>query len=56
MSLYAKRLESGRFVWPQVSDGAVMRTPAQLGYFLAASTDVIRRTAGDHRRRVKCGC
>jgi transposase len=31
MSLYAKRLERGRFVWPQASDGAVTITPAQLG-------------------------
>jgi transposase len=33
MSLYAKRLERGRFVWLQVSDGAVI-TAAQLGYML----------------------
>src|SRR5258708_34861696 len=32
MSLYAKRLERGRFVWPSASDGAVVITPAQLGY------------------------
>jgi transposase len=29
-----KRLERGRFVWPQASDGAVTITPAQLGYLL----------------------
>ena len=34
MSLYAKRLERGRFVWPRASDGAVVITPAQLGYML----------------------
>src|SRR6266849_3422194 len=34
MSLYAKRLERGRFVWRQASDGAVTITPAQLGYLL----------------------
>jgi transposase len=34
MSLYAKRLERGRFVWPQASDGAVVITAAQLGYLL----------------------
>lgn len=34
MSLYLKRLEHGRFVWPQTSDGAVVITPAQLGYLL----------------------
>ena len=31
MSLYAKRLERGRLIWPQASDGA---TPAQLSYML----------------------
>jgi transposase len=34
MSLYAKRLERGRFVWPQASDEAVVITSAQLGYML----------------------
>ena len=34
MSLYAKRLERGRFGWPRASDGAVVITPAQLGYML----------------------
>ena len=34
MSLYAKRLERGRFIWPLVADGAVMITSAQLGYML----------------------
>jgi len=34
MSLYMKRLEHGRFVWPQTSDGAVVITSAQLGYLL----------------------
>jgi len=29
-----KRLERGRFVWPQASDGAVVITSAQLGYML----------------------
>lgn len=28
--LYAKRLEKGRFVWPQASSGAVTLTAAQL--------------------------
>ena len=28
--LYAKRLERGRFVWPQTSSGTVTLTPAQL--------------------------
>ena len=34
MSLYLKRLERGRFVWPSTSDGAVVITSAQLGYLL----------------------
>jgi transposase len=28
--LYAKRLERGKFVWPQAKEGAVSLTPAQL--------------------------
>lgn len=34
MSLYAKRLERGRFLWPSATAGAVTITPAQLGYLL----------------------
>jgi transposase len=34
MSLYAKRLERGRFIWPSPADGAVAITGAQLGYML----------------------
>jgi transposase len=32
--LFAKRLERGRFVWPQASDGAVALTRAQLSMLL----------------------
>lgn len=32
--LYAKRLERGRFVWPQARDGSVSLTPAQLAMLL----------------------
>lgn len=35
-SLYAKRLERGKFIWPTPSDGAVAITSAQLGYMLEA--------------------
>jgi len=34
MSLYAKRLERGRFIWPSPGDGVVAITAAQLGYML----------------------
>jgi transposase len=34
MSLYAKRLERGRFIWPSTSGEAVTITVAQLGYLL----------------------
>jgi transposase len=34
MSLYAKRLERGKFIWPSPADGAVPISPAQLGYML----------------------
>jgi transposase len=34
MSLYAKRLERGCFIWPSAVDGAVSITSAQLGYML----------------------
>ena len=33
-SLYAKRLDRGRFIWPATAGGAVALTPAQLGYML----------------------
>jgi transposase len=33
-SLYAKRLEKGRFVWPATKEGVVPITPGQLGYLL----------------------
>ena len=34
MNLYAKRLERGRFVWPQATSGAVHLTRAQLSMLL----------------------
>jgi transposase len=36
MSLYAKRLERGRFIWPTPTDGVVAITAAQLGYMMIA--------------------
>ena len=34
MSLYAKRLERGRFLWPSPADGIVAISAAQLAYML----------------------
>jgi transposase len=34
LALYAKRLERGRFVWPQAKDGVVSLTPAMLSMLL----------------------
>jgi transposase len=34
LCLYAKRLEKGRFVWPQAKSGAVSLTAAQLSMLL----------------------
>jgi transposase len=34
LSLYAKRLDRGRFVWPATVGGAVPLTAGQLGYML----------------------
>ena len=34
MCLFSKRLESGKFVWPQATDGVVSLTSAQLSMLL----------------------
>ncbi len=34
MCLFAKRLEKGRFIWPQAQSGSVALTPAQLSMLL----------------------
>src|SRR5258708_24213157 len=36
LSLYAKRLDRGRFVWPATMNGVAALTAAQMGYFLQA--------------------
>jgi transposase len=36
LSLYAKRLDRGRFVWPATNGEPVAITPAQMGYLLEA--------------------
>jgi len=51
MSLYAKRLERGRFIWPSPADGVVPISAAQLGYMLEG-IDWVRRETGK-RQEVK---
>jgi transposase len=34
ISLYAKRLERGRFIWPSVTTGVVSISPSQMAYML----------------------
>jgi transposase len=34
LCLFAKRLERGRFIWPQATSGTVALTPAQLSMLL----------------------
>jgi transposase len=36
LSLYAKQLDRGRFIWPATVDGVVSLTAAQMGYLLEA--------------------
>ena len=36
--LYARRLEQGRFVWPQAREGSVSLTPIQLSMLLESMT------------------
>ena len=51
MSLYAKRLERGRFIWPSPADGTVAITAAQLAYMLDGIDWRNPVRAGDRRRR-----
>ena len=46
LCLFAKRLESGKFVWPPIVDGAMVLTPAQLALLLEA-IDWRRTVAAD---------
>ena len=50
LCLFAKRLESGRFVWPPIVEGQLVLSPAQLALLLEAMdwrrtvvADVVRR-------------
>ena len=36
LCLFAKRLESGKFVWPPIVDGCLTLTPAQLALLIEA--------------------
>ena len=36
LCLFAKRLEAGKFVWPPITDGGLVLTPAQLGLLVEA--------------------
>jgi transposase len=36
LCLFAKRLESSKFVWPPIVDGGMVLTPAQLALLLEA--------------------
>lgn len=50
LCLFAKRLESGKFVWPPIVDGAMILTPAQLALLLEA-IDWRRTVAPEPPRR-----
>ncbi|MBX9912155.1 MAG: IS66 family insertion sequence element accessory protein TnpB, partial [Beijerinckiaceae bacterium] len=41
-SLYVRRLEKGRFLWPSPADGVVAITPAQMGYLLSGDCQDFR--------------
>ena len=49
-SLFAKRLEAGKFVWPPIVDGGMVLTPAQLGLLIEAMD--WRRTVAPEAPRV----
>src|ERR1051326_4670443 len=48
MSLYAKRLEHGRFLWPSPANGTVAISAAQLAYMRPRR----RKTVGCHARAI----
>lgn len=51
LCLFAKRLERGKFIWPQIATGTVHLTPAQLSMLLEG-IDWVRRLI-DARQRVQ---
>ena len=50
LCLFAKRLESGKFVWPPIVDGKMVLTPAQLTLLIEAM-DWRRTVAADVPRK-----
>lgn len=44
--LFAKKVERGRFIWPNVEGGAVSITPAQLSYLLSGFDWRAPKTSG----------
>ena len=54
LSLYAKRLERGRFLWPVTAGDSVSITSAQMGYLLEGIDWVRRITGGGQRVQVPC--
>ena len=55
MSLYTRRLERGRFIWPQATDGVIsISTSHNLLTCWTESIGATRYKLGGHRRRVEC--
>ena len=50
LCMFAKRLESGKFVWPPIVDGGMVLTPAQLALLIEA-IDWRRTVAAELPRR-----
>ena len=53
MSLYAKRLERGRFIWPSPADGTVAISTSQLAYCSMGSTGETLSAPGGRRLRAE---
>ena len=54
LCLFAKRLESGKFVWPPIVDGGMLLTPAQMALLIEAID--WRRTVAPELPRQAGGC
>lgn len=46
LCLFAKRLERGKFIWPQATNGTVSLTPAQLSMLLGHTARTMTHRAG----------